>query len=178
MFERHLTDLSVSEFLQAIASAAQPVPAGGSGAALSGAASAALLVLVCDVLERHGPDVLTQPRQKAAELQQKHTSQHSQAAGIPVNSRRMARSVSVDEIIRTVSLLAGIDESALKSRTWRRPLKQARIAAAHLLLVHCGLRRVEIGQQIGRSDQTVSELTARAKRSLDGRGRRAPPAIH
>jgi formiminotetrahydrofolate cyclodeaminase len=69
MFDRHLTDLSVSEFLQAVASAAQPVPAGGSVAALSGAASAALLVLDCDVFER--PDVLTQSRQKAAELQQK-----------------------------------------------------------------------------------------------------------
>jgi transcriptional regulator with XRE-family HTH domain len=78
----------------------------------------------------------------------------------------MTRSVSADEILRTVSLLAGIDDRALKSRTWRRPLKQARIAAAHLLLVHCGLARVEIGQHIGRSDQTVSELTARAKRSL------------
>jgi transcriptional regulator with XRE-family HTH domain len=82
----------------------------------------------------------------------------------------MTRSVSADEILRTVSLLSGIDESALKSRTWRRPLKQARIAAAHLLLVHCGLPRVEIGQHIGRSDQTVSELTARAKRSLAGGG--------
>ena len=82
----------------------------------------------------------------------------------------MTRSVSADEILRTVSLLSGIDESALKSRTWRRPLKQARIAAAHLLLVHCGLPRVAIGQHIGRSDQTVSELTARAKRSLAAGG--------
>jgi formiminotetrahydrofolate cyclodeaminase len=71
MFDRQLTDLSVSEFLQAVASAAQPVPAGGSVAALSGAACAALLVLVCDVFERHRPDVLTQSRRKAAELQQK-----------------------------------------------------------------------------------------------------------
>jgi formiminotetrahydrofolate cyclodeaminase len=71
MFDRRLTDRSVSEFLQAVASAEQPVLAGGSVAALSGAAGAALLVLACDVLERHAPDVLTQPRQKAADLQQK-----------------------------------------------------------------------------------------------------------
>jgi transcriptional regulator with XRE-family HTH domain len=82
----------------------------------------------------------------------------------------MRQSVSADEILRTVSLLAGIDESALKSRTWRRPLKQARIAAAHLLLVHCRLPRADIGLHIGRSDQTVSELTARAKRSLAAGG--------
>jgi hypothetical protein len=77
----------------------------------------------------------------------------------------MAQSVSVDEIIRTVSL-AGIEQGALKSRTWRHLLKHARIAAAHLLLVHCRLPRADIGQHIGRSDQTVSELTVRAPRSL------------
>jgi glutamate formiminotransferase/formiminotetrahydrofolate cyclodeaminase len=71
MFDHRLTDLSVSEFLQAVASAAQPVPAGGSVAALSGAAGAALLVLVCDVLERHHPDAVTGPREKAAGLQQR-----------------------------------------------------------------------------------------------------------
>jgi formiminotetrahydrofolate cyclodeaminase len=57
-----LTDLSVSEFLQAVAAAAQPIPAGGSVAALTGVASAALLVLVCDALERHNPAGLTAPR--------------------------------------------------------------------------------------------------------------------
>jgi glutamate formiminotransferase/formiminotetrahydrofolate cyclodeaminase len=71
MTDRRLTDLSLSEFLQAVASAAQPVPAGGSVAALTGAVGAALLVLVCDVLERHHPDALTEPRQKAAHLQQR-----------------------------------------------------------------------------------------------------------
>lgn len=70
MHDRHLTELSVSEFIQAVASADQPVPAGGSVAALTGAASAALLVLVSEVLERHTPGVLTQPRQFARDVQQ------------------------------------------------------------------------------------------------------------
>lgn len=45
MVDRQLTELSVSEFLEAVASAEQPVPPGGSVAAL-GAASAALIMLV------------------------------------------------------------------------------------------------------------------------------------
>jgi formiminotetrahydrofolate cyclodeaminase len=55
MNERHLTDLSVAEFVRAVASPTQPVPAGGSVAALTGAVSAALLVLVCEVVERRKP---------------------------------------------------------------------------------------------------------------------------
>ncbi|MBV8716067.1 MAG: cyclodeaminase/cyclohydrolase family protein [Chloroflexi bacterium] len=70
MPDTRLADLSLYEFVQAVASADQPVPAGGSVAALAGSASAALLVLVCDVLERHTPGVMTQPRSRARDLQQ------------------------------------------------------------------------------------------------------------
>jgi formiminotetrahydrofolate cyclodeaminase len=47
-----LVDRSVREFVASVASKDEPVPAGGSVAALTGASSAALLVLVCGVLER------------------------------------------------------------------------------------------------------------------------------
>jgi methenyltetrahydrofolate cyclohydrolase len=67
---RRLVDLSVADFVAAVGSAHEPVPAGGSVAALTGASSAALLALVCDVLERHTPGVLAQPRQAARGLQQ------------------------------------------------------------------------------------------------------------
>jgi methenyltetrahydrofolate cyclohydrolase len=70
MPDRPLTDLSVTEFIGAVASAKQPVPAGGSVAALTGAASAALLALVADVIERHKPGVLAEVRQMARDLQQ------------------------------------------------------------------------------------------------------------
>jgi methenyltetrahydrofolate cyclohydrolase len=64
-----LVDLSVRDFVSAVASADEPVPAGGSVAALTGAASAALLALVCDVLEGHSPGVLAEPLQTARRLQ-------------------------------------------------------------------------------------------------------------
>jgi formiminotetrahydrofolate cyclodeaminase len=68
-----LVDLSLREFVGAVASAVAstetPSPAGGSAAALSGACAAALLVLVCDVTRRHEPGLLTVERQAAERLQ-------------------------------------------------------------------------------------------------------------
>jgi len=55
---RRLIDLSLREFLDAVASADHSVPAGGSVAGLAGASSAALLALVCAVIQRRTPGVL------------------------------------------------------------------------------------------------------------------------
>src|SRR5204862_1722384 len=55
---RHLIDLSLRQFLEAVASADKSVPAGGSVAALAGASTAALLALVCAVIQRRSPGVL------------------------------------------------------------------------------------------------------------------------
>lgn len=65
-----LVDLTVRDFVAAVASADEPVPAGGSVAACTGASSAALLALVSEVLERHTPGVLLQERDRARGLQQ------------------------------------------------------------------------------------------------------------
>jgi formiminotetrahydrofolate cyclodeaminase len=67
--DRRLVQLSVADFVAAVASVEQPVPAAGSVAALSGAASAALLVLVCEVLEHHRPGAGAGQRQRAQALQ-------------------------------------------------------------------------------------------------------------
>jgi len=64
-----LVDLRVREFVAAMASADHPVPAGGSVAALTAASSAALLTLVCGVLQRHRPDALAELTQAAERLQ-------------------------------------------------------------------------------------------------------------
>ncbi|MBV9134438.1 MAG: cyclodeaminase/cyclohydrolase family protein [Chloroflexi bacterium] len=69
MHRPELVELSVRDFVAAVASADQPVPAGGSVAALTGAASAALLALVSEVLERHTPGILAEPLQTARRLQ-------------------------------------------------------------------------------------------------------------
>lgn len=66
-----LVSRSVSEFVSSVASADEPVPAGGSVAALSGAGSAALLALVCDVLRRKDVPGLDAPWQRAAALQRR-----------------------------------------------------------------------------------------------------------
>jgi formiminotetrahydrofolate cyclodeaminase len=69
---RRLVDLPVRAFVEAVASADRPVPAGGSVAALSGAASAALLALVCGVLQhRAGPGAFVQEIQNLRELREK-----------------------------------------------------------------------------------------------------------
>ena len=70
MNRRGLLELSVREFVGAVASADQPVPAGGSVAALTGASSAALLALVCEVIERKTPGGLVKSLETARELQQ------------------------------------------------------------------------------------------------------------
>jgi formiminotetrahydrofolate cyclodeaminase len=69
MHNHRLTDLSVVEFVRAVASAEQPESAGGSVAALTGAASAALLALVCDMHQRHSPGALGALRHIAENLQ-------------------------------------------------------------------------------------------------------------
>jgi formiminotetrahydrofolate cyclodeaminase len=63
-----LLERSVSDFLEAVASEAEPVPAGACAAALTGALSAALVVLVCRVLQRRRdpPDVADLLAQAAA----------------------------------------------------------------------------------------------------------------
>ena len=62
--------MSVRDFVGAVAAAERSVPAGGSVAALTGAASAALLALVCGVLQRRQPGVLSDQLETAARLQQ------------------------------------------------------------------------------------------------------------
>jgi transcriptional regulator with XRE-family HTH domain len=66
----------------------------------------------------------------------------------------------------TVGELAGIGPDVLRSSSQRRSVGRARIAAAHILRTHCRLPRTEIGSFVGRSDQTVSDLTARADAAL------------
>jgi formiminotetrahydrofolate cyclodeaminase len=60
---------TVREFVASVASIDEPVPAGGSVAALTGAASAALLALVCGVLDRKGVDGVSELLGRAQQLQ-------------------------------------------------------------------------------------------------------------
>ena len=65
---RDLVDRSVAEFVEAVADPEQPVPAGGSVAALTAAASAALLALISGVLRRKHPTLLVEQQERANRL--------------------------------------------------------------------------------------------------------------
>jgi len=67
---QRLVDRSVIEFIDAVGSATEPVPAGGSVAALTAAGGAALLALVCGVLRRHQPVALEAVLDAAQRLRQ------------------------------------------------------------------------------------------------------------
>ena len=64
-----LVGRSVHAFIASVASTAEPVPAGGSVAALTGAASAALLALVCGLLARKQVESAADLLERARELQ-------------------------------------------------------------------------------------------------------------
>src|SRR5579864_4919489 len=66
--------------------------------------------------------------------------------------------------------LADRESSQTLERTQVRAVGAARRAAAYLLGTTCGLKRAEIGEYVGRTEQTVSEFTARACESLDNDG--------
>jgi transcriptional regulator with XRE-family HTH domain len=84
----------------------------------------------------------------------------------------MSQSVHLpaERIVATVAELVAITPDELKSSRHRRSVECARAAAAHLLRTHCGLSRAEIAQRLGRSTQTISDLTTRARQSLRTRG--------
>jgi methenyltetrahydrofolate cyclohydrolase len=67
----NLVSRSVTEFIASVASTDEPVPAGGSVAALTGAASAALLALVCGVRRHKQPDALSGELVQAERLRQR-----------------------------------------------------------------------------------------------------------
>jgi hypothetical protein len=70
MHTHRLIETTVVEFVEAVASPEDAVPAGGSVAALAAASSAALLVLVCEVVAGRGQLHVAATQQAARSLQQ------------------------------------------------------------------------------------------------------------
>jgi transcriptional regulator with XRE-family HTH domain len=77
---------------------------------------------------------------------------------------------SGERVIEVVAKLAGLEARVLGTRSWRRSVANARTAAAYLLRQNCKLSRVQAGQYVSRSDQTISDLTTRARRALQTGG--------
>ena len=72
--EARLVERTLGAFLASVASTQEPVPAGGSVAAMTGAASAGLLVLACTVRQKRDPSALGDARGRAEALQQQLTA--------------------------------------------------------------------------------------------------------
>jgi formiminotetrahydrofolate cyclodeaminase len=126
-----LASLSLSEFLAKVASTAEPVPAGGSVAALAGAASAALLVLACGVLQRHHAEGMSGLHERAARLQHRLLELIDEDAQAFQAFLKMKRS--------------GTDTGAIVARTSHTPLLVGGACAEVVELS----RRIEATPQLG-----------------------------
>jgi transcriptional regulator with XRE-family HTH domain len=81
-----------------------------------------------------------------------------------------ARCHSPHQVLTIVSALSGIPLDALQSPSQVRKLGPVRAAAAHLLRVDSGLEVKQVGPLLGRSDQTICELSRNARKALDHGG--------
>ncbi len=75
------------------------------------------------------------------------------------------------EILITLTKLSGISLDTLQSPTQLRRVGEVRAAAAHLLRDQSGLLVKQVASLLGRSDQTVCELSRKARLALVGGGR-------
>src|ERR1700730_8887508 len=62
--------------------------------------------------------------------------------------------------------LSGISLDSLQSPTQLRRVGEVRAAAAHLLRIHGGLLVKQVARLVGRSDQTVCEVSRKARLAL------------
>jgi formiminotetrahydrofolate cyclodeaminase len=129
--DSRLAALSLREFLAKVASTAEPVPAGGSVAALTGAASAALLMLACGVLQRHHALEISGIQERAAQLQRRLLDLVDEDAQAFQAFLKMKRS--------------GTDTGAIVARTSHTPLL---IGGACADVVELS-RRIEATPQLG-----------------------------
>ena len=75
------------------------------------------------------------------------------------------------EILVTLTKLSGISLATLQSPTQLRRIGDVRAAAAHLLRNESGLLVKQVASLLGRSDQTVCELSRKARLALVSGGR-------
>src|SRR5438876_603498 len=73
---------------------------------------------------------------------------------------------SSDGLLTAVAEIFGINREVLVGPSQARAVIRARISAAYLLRSRYGLPVKQIGLLIGRSDQTVSDLLARARQAI------------
>jgi formiminotetrahydrofolate cyclodeaminase len=158
--EQPLTDLSIAEFLDRLASDA-PTPGGGSAAALSGALAAGLVSMVCNLTlgKQEFAEVADEARRILDESEAARAAlefgveSDAAAFGVVAKAYKLPRGTEAEkqkrlEAIRAASLGAA-----------RAPLEVVRLVAGVLDLCE---RLAEIGNPRVLSDVVVAALLARA----------------
>lgn len=153
MSERELRDLSVSEFLAALASE-QPAPGGGAAAALAAAAAAALVEMVCH---------FSQGRDQFAPWAEQITATSQTAAGLRLT---MQATMDADAAaFAAVTAAYGLPRASKADRTQRRRVIADALAAAAVPPLQVAAAASSLAELavalIGRTNaQLVSDLGA------------------
>ena len=148
----------LGEFLAAVASASEPAPAGGSAAAVTGALSASLLILVCRVRRARGDDGgdFTGLLGRAESIQQRlahMVDSDANAFRNLMSVRRLPKRDAFEETTRRVALRQAL------SRATYSPLEIA-AACADLVAIADQIEALTSGE-IG-SDARIARHLARA----------------
>jgi formiminotetrahydrofolate cyclodeaminase len=149
----------LGEFLAAVASVSEPAPAGGSVAALTGAASASLLMLVCRVTSARGSEIAPEFAQllgRAEALQQRlerMIDADTRAFQNLMAVRRLPHSDAFERTTRRVALKQAL------GRATHSPLEIA-AACADLVAIADRVESLATGEIV--SDARVARTLARA----------------
>ena len=154
------TDLTVNQFLDALASK-EPVPGGGSGAALAGALGAALVSMVCNLtigkkgyeaVNKEMQDLLQRSEAIRAELP-RLLEADTQAYGQVMAAYRLPRATDEDKRTREALLQERYKEAAIV------PMKIAETCAQ---VIDLALPAARMGNKWAVSDAGVGALLAEA----------------
>ena len=154
-----LSDLTVKEFLARVQSD-EPVPGGGSVAALAGALAAGLSGMVAGLTRKPGDDILEDRMatviEKASSLRYRLTAdidRDSDAYGAVMNAYRMAKGTEEEKSARSKAIQAALEEAA------RVPLS---VAEAGVELLTIAEFVVTEGNPNAVTDGAVAALMARS----------------
>lgn len=153
-----LTDNTVKEFLTALSSSS-PVPGGGSASALSGALSASLLAMVCNLTTGKEKFIAVEGKVKAVRLEAEELRERfsglieedAAAFNAVIAAYKLPKETEAEKQARTETVQNALTHAA------DVPLETAKLA---LRLLELSETLVEIGNPLALSDVGVSALLA------------------
>ena len=179
-----LRERSLAACLEAVASTAEPVPAGGSVAALTGAAAAGLLALVCGVRAKRRPtDAVADLLARARELQRmlvelvdadaavyrqlmaaRRASQPGSSAMVDAARVPLEIAARCRDVVDLAGQVMPLAPAALAGDARTAALLAAAAADAALGLAEEDARHVQDAAEAGRLDEAISALRVRQQR--------------